>query len=157
MSYLESVATAHDLPEALCLRSFLESQGIPTFINGLHHAQNDWWMIFALGGLDVRVPHEHAEEVRDYMRAFRAEPSQCQPASGCFWERPIRSFLLLMLVATEGGIPPLWARKRKWGAVDYPGGWYTDWRAGIVLIAVAGFTLIGAAYLFALVFWALQA
>lgn len=143
MSKLEPVGAAYDLPEALCLKSFLESQGIPTFINGLHHAQVDWWMIVALSGLEVRVPSDHADEVRDYMTAFRAEPSHCQSASGCFWEKPIRSFVQLMIVSLMTGVPPLWARKRKWGAVGNPNTWCKYWRTRTIILFAAGIAVLG--------------
>lgn len=143
MSELEPVGVVYDLPEAICLKSFLESQGIPTFINGLGHAQVDWWMIVALGGMEVFVPPRHVGEVRDYMRAFRTEPSECQSASGCFWAAPIRSFLSLMLVCMMAGVPPLWARKRKWGAADYPDSWYASWWFGSIVLVAAGFALFG--------------
>ncbi len=68
-----TVANFDDLTEALLLRSRLEAEGIPAFVPDEYTAQNDWALIYAIGGIRVQVPDGFVDEAGPIVDEFLDE------------------------------------------------------------------------------------
>ena len=59
-SQLETIADFRDLPLAELAKTKLESEGIPCFLQDKNLVGIDWMYSFAIGGVKLQVPEEHA-------------------------------------------------------------------------------------------------
>lgn len=74
MGSLVEVRRTWDLGEAICLKSFLESQDIYSFIQNEHHLTMTGGILgAALGGYRIVVASEDAQKAREILMAADAE------------------------------------------------------------------------------------
>ncbi len=64
----DTVAIAYSQPQALVILSLFEWNGMLAYGANLGHAQTDCPITLALGGIPIRVTHEHAPEARALLR-----------------------------------------------------------------------------------------
>ena len=60
--------------EAQIALSRLEWEGIPAFLHSYEHANLDWPITLALGGIRLQVPPSFAEEAREVLAVQNPEP-----------------------------------------------------------------------------------
>lgn len=65
--------------EAAIARGKLESEGIPTFVQFNNHAQVDWLITLALGGIRVQVPPSVARQAMEVLASI--EPMEDETAA----------------------------------------------------------------------------
>ena len=54
---LKTLCVSHDPLNAIIIKDRLTNEGIPAFVLNQQHATMDWFVINALGGVRVSVPH----------------------------------------------------------------------------------------------------
>jgi hypothetical protein len=64
---LETIARFRDLPAAQLARGRLEAEGIPAFLADQYFVGVNWQLSYAVGGIRLQVPYEHAEEARNIL------------------------------------------------------------------------------------------
>ena len=60
-----AVNTFATIEEAQVVRSLLDANDIPAILDCAYHAQNDWFIVHALGGIRILVPEVCLAEARD--------------------------------------------------------------------------------------------
>ncbi|MEX1153374.1 hypothetical protein [Parvibaculum sp.] len=113
MARLVSLRTSYSIAEAQCLRTMLAAYGIPTVATAFHHIRNDWFLVVASGGIDIRVFAHDAEAaqalilpVDDYVDDLESEPRAILRA-------PLRFLLAVFLLYAFAAPIPLWIAKRR--------------------------------------------
>jgi hypothetical protein len=91
---LETLGWVFRPAQLLVVQSLLEQAGVMLCPLGYHHLTNQWPIAIALGGIELRVPAEQAEEARALLAAL---PPLLPPAQefGRHW--PVRLLVLLAL------------------------------------------------------------
>lgn len=97
--------------EAQIARGKLESEGIPAFLLPQHHAQLDWPLILALGGIKLQVPPAAAQEAVAILASLGSagDVSADDACSGCgdraASTRPLWRLAMLVVHLTNTPIP----------------------------------------------------
>ena len=74
MSGLVAIFVTFDLTEAICVRSFLDSRGIFTFLQNEHHiTQSTGTLAAALGGYRLLVADADVQDARRLLQEAAAE------------------------------------------------------------------------------------
>lgn len=76
MTRLVPIETGLTVPEALVLKSLLESRGIFANIDEFHHATVAWYQLFALQGVRLSVPEADVELARTLIDEARGTAGQ---------------------------------------------------------------------------------
>lgn len=103
--------------EAHIFAGRIESEGIPVFLLGINHASANWLMSNALGGIQVQVPANRADEAR----AILAEIAQhhtdqeelCPKCGGADISAMSNSRKLAFLAVHLFSIPMPWRNSRR--------------------------------------------
>jgi hypothetical protein len=110
---LVPLRTSYSIAEAVCLRAMLAAYGIPSTATAFHHIRNDWFLVVAAGGIDIRVFQHDAEAARalilpveDYVDDLESEPRAILRA-------PFRFLLAVFFLYVFGAPIPLWITKRR--------------------------------------------
>jgi hypothetical protein len=105
-----SLRTAHvyfDLSSAIVARCKLQAYGIPAFIDGESHANINPAIIFALGGLRLRVPEMCLEDTRDILKQDPCEAEEICPVcnSEKVWRKKRMAVFLLISILSACAFP----------------------------------------------------
>lgn len=88
---LVKVCTAHDVAEAVVIRSALAAYGIRATLIGIEHCQQNWFAMQALQAIPVMVSEaDYSEASALYAEAQRVETDK-HWLSDAFWRRPVRN------------------------------------------------------------------
>ncbi|PKQ03294.1 MAG: hypothetical protein CVT73_15900 [Alphaproteobacteria bacterium HGW-Alphaproteobacteria-12] len=113
MARLVPLCASYSLAEVACLRAMLAAYGIRSMVSGYWHVRNDWFLVFAFGGVHLHVFDHDAEAARalivpveDYVDDLESEPRAILRA-------PFRFLVSLFLLYAFGAPIPLWITKRR--------------------------------------------
>ncbi|WP_421860220.1 hypothetical protein [Parvibaculum sp.] len=113
MARLVPLCASYSMAEVACLRSMLAAYGIPTMVSGYWHVRNDWFLVFAFGGVHLHVFDHHAAAARalivpveDYVNDLESEPRAILRA-------PLRVLVALAVYYFTGAPAPLWITRRR--------------------------------------------
>ena len=95
----------------------LESEGIPVFLLGIHHASANWLMSNALGGIRLQVPASHVDDARQLLAQI-AKPSdqgesECPECGGSDTTAMSNSRKVAFLAVHLFSIPLPWRTNRR--------------------------------------------
>ena len=76
MRDMVKLVSVSSIEEALAIRGVLEANGIQVNLPNAEHAQVDWMMVPALGGLAIQVPDDQYETAKQLLIDVRSETIQ---------------------------------------------------------------------------------
>ena len=91
----ETVAITYSQPETVVMLSMFTFYGIPAYASGFGHAQAQWPLSLALGGIAVRVDPAAANEARELLAEVAGRPAAVRPfLHGPDWFGRLTTFIL---------------------------------------------------------------
>ena len=93
----ETVAITYSQPETVVMLSMFTFYGIPAYAVGFGHAQVQWPLALALGGIAVRVDPSAASEARALLAEVAGRPAAIRPfLHGPGWVGRLTTVLLFL-------------------------------------------------------------
>lgn len=118
MTRFVPLATCLSIPQAVCLRSMLDAYGIATEARTLWHAQADWSILVALGGVVVGVPETEFDTARDLSAPLDAYVDDLETEPQAAIRQPLRALFWGYLGVIHGAPLPSWVRHRRFKSED---------------------------------------
>jgi hypothetical protein len=112
---LVPIKTCLSLPEALVASSYLRDHGVMTALNGYHHASVAWFVLFALGGIQLSVLDNDLDRARDLLEdgSPTAVNQERTEADGAASPATLSEIAIAVAAFLLTGLPlPLWIRRR---------------------------------------------
>ena len=93
----------------------LESEGIPVFLHGIHHASANWLISNALGGIRLQVPAQYVDEAREILESIReSSVTETCPKCGSTTIASMNNSQKIALLAVHlFSIPLPWRKNRR--------------------------------------------
>jgi|GEM_PF-3593344 len=112
MGQLVTLTVCYSVPEAHVIVSTLSARGVPSFPLGLGHAAISWYLIHALGGIEIRVVDADYDSAFEILQLAEEPVDRFFSDAEAFKRRPAFNAIVLLFLYFFGIGAPFWIRKK---------------------------------------------